>query len=70
MQALLALLLAPLALALPPGCREYTVGECNPEQDENIDTYTDIPDAVICQTLCGIQEGCNYFRHSVGTQVG
>merc|ERR1711970_804621 len=51
-------------VSLPAGCKDYTVGECNPEADELIDTYEQIPDGAVCQTLCGIQEGCNYFRHS------
>merc|ERR1711862_793772 len=51
-------------VSLPAGCKDYTVGECNPEADELIDTYNQIPDGAVCQTLCGIQEGCNYFRHS------
>merc|ERR1712180_363786 len=51
-------------VSLPSGCKDYTVGECNPEADELIDTYEQIPDGAVCQTLCGIQEGCNYFRHS------
>merc|ERR1712080_452847 len=55
---------SPLLPSLPAGCGDFTVGECSPEQDELIDTYADIPDSALCQTLCGIQEGCNYFRHS------
>merc|ERR1711942_419322 len=70
--SLLVLALASLAhssplsqdVSLPAGCKDYTVGECSPEKDELIDTYEMIPEAPICQHLCTIQEGCNYFRHS------
>merc|ERR1712215_555268 len=58
------LLLTNLVYSLPEGCRDYTVGECSPEKDELIDTYEMIPEAPICQHLCTIQGGCNYFRHS------
>ena len=49
---------------LPDGCRNFTVGSCNPEEDELIDIYPRIPDAPLCQEICRIQEGCNYFRWS------
>merc|ERR1712080_441420 len=49
---------------LPDGCEDFTVGACNPEQDELIDMYPNIPEEALCQTVCGIQEGCNYFRYS------
>merc|ERR550519_38821 len=53
---------------LPDGCEDFTVGACNPEKDEEIDEYTNIPDEAVCQTVCGIQEGCNYFRWSKSTK--
>merc|ERR1712002_1037248 len=49
---------------LPDGCEDFTVGACNPEQDELIDMYPNIPEEALCQTVCGINEGCNYFRYS------
>merc|ERR1719516_117720 len=53
---------------LPDGCEAFTVGACSPEKDELIDMYPDIPDEALCQTVCGIQEGCNYFRWSMSTK--
>merc|ERR1711962_328960 len=53
---------------LPDGCEDFTVGACSPEKDELIDVYPNIPDEALCQTVCGIQEGCNYFRHSKSTK--
>merc|ERR1711962_1991241 len=53
---------------LPDGCEDFTVGACSPEKDELIDVYPDIPNEALCQTVCGIQEGCNYFRHSKSTK--
>merc|ERR1719430_502011 len=72
--ALFLLFLATLAQSsphqksfLPEGCQDFTVGQCNPEQDELIDSYPEIPDMETCQIVCGIQEGCNFFRHSKST---
>ena len=55
--------------ALPTGCRDFTVGACSPEEDELIDTYDNIPEPSLCQTLCELQEGCNYFHHSTNISV-
>ena len=70
MLTILATLL-PLALSsplpssfLPSSCSSFTVGSCSPDMDELVDSYTDIPSAALCQQICGIQEGCNYFSHS------
>ena len=54
-------------LSLPPGCSDFTVGSCSPEVDELIDVYDQIPTAAMCQIICELQEGCNYFSHSIST---
>merc|ERR1719153_1047629 len=53
-----------LDVSLPEGCRDFTVGSCDAEEDELIDQYPEIPNGALCQTVCQIQEGCNYFRWS------
>merc|ERR1712112_639339 len=45
-------------------CTDFTVGACDPESDELIDMYPSIPNQELCQTVCVIQEGCNFFRYS------
>merc|ERR1711915_887719 len=74
MQMMLLVTLLPIILspshALSTGivegrCPDYTVGSCDPSRDELIDEYDipgDIEGAVsLCQEVCQIQEGCNFF---------
>jgi len=48
-------------------CQDFTVGACDPSKDELIEEY-DIPnveEAVsLCQEVCQIQEGCNFFDYN------
>ena len=52
---------------IPENCKYFTVGGCNPATNEIIDTY-DIPNAEnavsLCQQVCQIQEGCNFFSYN------
>merc|ERR1712241_494559 len=50
---------------LPEGCELFTVGNCDPAEDEFIASYQ-LPNTTdnanrICQDVCQIQEGCNFF---------
>jgi hypothetical protein len=64
----LGLLLAFAGSSLASTCGDFTVGQCSPDMDEQIDMYEQIPEAPMCQLLCTIQEGCNYFRHSMSSK--
>merc|ERR1711915_636493 len=52
---------------IPDDCKYFTVGGCSPATDEIIETY-DIPNVEnaisLCQQVCQIQEGCNYFTYN------
>jgi len=66
-----ALLSFSLAAALlrdvPEECKYFTVGRCDPAQNEEIDVY-DLPNGggaiFMCQNICQLQEGCSYFLYN------
>merc|ERR1712002_1170212 len=57
---------------LPAECAYFTVGGCDPSKDEIIESY-DIPNSAenvysLCQQVCQIQEGCNFFKYNKNTE--
>merc|ERR1711962_155845 len=52
---------------IPDDCKYFTVGKCDPSVDEEIETYPipNVENAVsLCQEVCQIQEGCNFFKYN------
>merc|ERR1712180_562810 len=52
---------------IPDDCKYFTVGKCDPSVDEEIETYPipNVESAVsLCQEVCQIQEGCNFFEYN------
>merc|ERR1712013_626431 len=51
-------------------CSSFSVGSCYPDQEEVIDTFPlppnldDGPAVAVCQDICGVVEGCQYFSYS------
>merc|ERR1719312_2190239 len=49
-------------------CSFFSVGSCYPEQEEVIDTFPLPPNLddgpAVCQDICGVVEGCQYFSYS------
>ena len=53
--------------SLPPGCSNYTVGACSPQENELVGSYPGLPSPALCQEVCNIQEDCFYFSHTAST---
>ena len=49
-------------------CSSFSVGSCYPDQEEVIDTFPLPPNLdagpALCQDICGVVEGCQYFSYS------
>jgi hypothetical protein len=58
---------------LPAECADFTAGLCNPNSDEQVDFFPNLPYSpgvhAVCQQLCQAMESCRYFTYNAAKEA-